>query len=196
MQASAEGHALSYFTTSKRLLVAWTVVGLITVHWSLCSRAHTKTSLQWGRSATCRGHDVHASLSLIYRYRPRTNKNEFEVPRGHCLYIQSTVLGQERSLEEPLLLPSRCRKFVFYKEFNFSVDEKEWISLMRLVQNSNSDSLLFRVHYYSCHNRLLNPAIITMRRPVFVLILNTVSYFLVLNIIHINNYCMLQMYYT
>jgi hypothetical protein len=74
--------------------------------WSLYSSAHTTASLEWGCVAVCREHDVRGSLSHKYRYRPRTEQNEFQVQRMRRLYIDigGTILGQRRNPEEPLPL--------------------------------------------------------------------------------------------
>jgi hypothetical protein len=66
--------------------------------------AHTKISLQRGRVALCREHDVYAALSRIYRYRQRTKQDEFQVLRKYHLCIDCTILGQGRNLEKPLPL--------------------------------------------------------------------------------------------
>jgi hypothetical protein len=59
------------------------------LHWSLCSSAHTMISLHWGSNAVCREHKVRVSLSRTYRYRPRTEQDEFQVPQGHHSHIES-----------------------------------------------------------------------------------------------------------
>jgi hypothetical protein len=74
------------------------------LHWTLCSTTHTMNSLQWVRIAVCTEHDVHASLSHKYRYRPWTEQEEFQVWWGRHLYVDCTILKQGWNLEEPLPL--------------------------------------------------------------------------------------------
>jgi hypothetical protein len=81
----------------------------------------------------------------VRNFKPSGEIDEFLVSQGHHLYsyIDCTILGQGRNLEEPLLLFSWPEKYVFYQGFKFSV-KREAMGLMRLVENSNSDNLYSR----------------------------------------------------
>jgi hypothetical protein len=86
-----------------------------------CARADTLTPQQWGHAGVCSIRDAHVSLLRIHRYRPRTEQGLFQVPRGHHLCINCTVLGQGRNLMALLPLLSWAKKvrlllklYIFY----------------------------------------------------------------------------------
>jgi hypothetical protein len=96
----------------------------ISVHWSLFSRAHTKNSMQWVRVAVCREHEVRVSLSRKHRYHPQTEQDEFQMRRGHHLYIDCIILVKDGNLRNLFRYFSLRRKFALYQDFRFSISEK------------------------------------------------------------------------
>jgi hypothetical protein len=101
-------------------------------------------SLQWVLIAFRREHNVHVLLLHKYRYRPQTEQDE-SMCHENIIYIQTVQYwGKNRTLRNPCCWFSWHRKFTFSQDFKFSVSEKEAISLMRLVNNTNSHNLYSR----------------------------------------------------
>jgi hypothetical protein len=64
------------------------------------------------------------------------------VPQGHRLYIDCTIFGQGRNLEKtPAAIFLGAENSPSTNTLNFLSERKEAISLMRLLENSDSDHL-------------------------------------------------------
>jgi hypothetical protein len=101
------------------------------LHWSLCSSTHTTASLQWVLVAVGRD-NICVSLSRKYRSRLQTEQDEFQVLRGHDLYVDYTVLGQRRPGGTPAAILLGVENLPSTKTSHFLSVRKEAISLMRL----------------------------------------------------------------
>jgi hypothetical protein len=109
------------------------------LHWSLCSNAHTTTSLRWVRAAVCREHDIRVSLSRKYRYRPRKEQDEFHVPPGWTsIYRLYSIGARTEPWGTTAAIFLGVENSPSIKTLNFLSVRKKAISLMRLVENYNS----------------------------------------------------------
>jgi hypothetical protein len=103
----------------------------------------TTTSLQCGRIAICREHDIHVPLSQIYRHRPWIGQHKFQVPQGH-LYNTIKYWDKNRTLKQPWPCFPGVDNAPDTGILNFLLVRKEAISLMRPAESCNSDSLYNR----------------------------------------------------
>jgi hypothetical protein len=102
----------SCYTTSGTLSSWRHRLPVISLHWSLCSSAHTTDSLRWGRVAVFGEHDVHISLSLyIASGLTAQNTPPPTVPLLLCDPSAGCCLATDRLLFEPLTRNGRSLSY-------------------------------------------------------------------------------------
>jgi hypothetical protein len=103
----------------------------------------------------------------IYWYLPCIEQEEFQVPWGHNLHIDCTMLKKKTGpWGPPATISLGTESSPSTKTLNFLFVRKETISFMRLVENSNSDNLYGRL---GCH--IVSKAFLMLKNTITVDIL-------------------------
>jgi hypothetical protein len=101
----------------------------LSLQWSLYSSVHTTTSLQWGRVAVCREEDVHVSVSRKYKYRPRTERDEFQLYIVIYSYMKTVqYCGQYGTFRQPCHFFFLLIKYAVCQDFRFCQWEKKQLA--------------------------------------------------------------------
>jgi hypothetical protein len=113
------------------------------LHWFLCSSAHTTYQYDWDLAAAFWEHNTLCGLSYIYRCHQQRDSNRHQTPVVSEVSFINTLYN-EGNRTEPCGTPACISLGVYISPsawtLNFLWERKEIISLLRRIDNFNSNN--------------------------------------------------------